>query len=119
MHTCKIRNLNNIVGVEGVEPSHNGSKDRRLSSWLYSIKLILKACFQSYRGRCSMARILGFKLRDGGSIPSAPVPFLNNYMSALGLEPRTNSLKGWHSTIELCALSKTILSEGIEPSLTP
>ena len=30
--------VDKCVGVEGIEPSHNGSKDRRLTTWLYSTK---------------------------------------------------------------------------------
>lgn len=40
-------------------------------------------------------------------------------MSAPGLEPGTNGLKGRRSTIELRARVKQVLSEGIEPSLLP
>lgn len=46
-----------------------------------------------------MARILGFKLRDGGSIPSFPVfHMMYTLLSASGLEPETGGLKGQCST---------------------
>lgn len=47
-----------------------------------------------------MARILGFKLRDGGSIPSFPALYIYVFvlLSASGLEPETGGLKGQCST---------------------
>lgn len=52
-----------------------------------------------------MARILGFKLRDAGSIPPSPDLLRKRTfaMSASGLEPETDGLKGQCSTIELRA----------------
>lgn len=48
-----------------------GSKDRCLTTWLYS-RFTGFALFNASRGSGSMARILGFKPSDGGSIPSFP-----------------------------------------------
>ena len=67
-----------------------------------------------------MARILGFKLRDAGSIPPFPVllPYPPNTMSASGLEPETDGLKGQCSTIELRARS-TKLTNTLWGNRTP
>lgn len=62
-----------------------------------------------------MARILGFKLRDAGSIPPSPdCSFAHAYflVSASGLEPETNGLKGQCSTIELRTRVSTVYSLG-------
>jgi hypothetical protein len=82
-----------FIGVEGLEPSMSVPKTDALPLGYTPDK----------RGCSSMARIPGFKLRDGGSIPSAPAKFTQTalrarVLSASGLEPETGGLKGQCST---------------------
>lgn len=75
-------------GAEGIEPSMAVPKTAALPLG-YAPGL-------AFRGNSSMARILGFKLRDAGSIPPFPALCIN--LNASGLEPETGGLKGQCST---------------------
>lgn len=92
------------IGVEGFEPSMAVPKTAALPlgytpAWIKIVTLHFKYLTGMYfRGSSSMARILGFKLRGGGSIPSSPVFTIPVILSASGLEPETNGLKGHCST---------------------
>lgn len=60
-----------VIGVEGFEPSMAVPKTAALPLGYTPV------IFKIFRGSSSMARILGFKLRDAGSIPPSPAEINN------------------------------------------